>query len=68
MIDLDLKEVIEVVGSGMIVKLTNSDEGILLNFESEEGGRVIRIQPHESDPKTLVLSLDRKKPTFEVVK
>lgn len=68
MIDLDLKEVIEVVGSGMIIKLTNSDEGILLNFESEEGGRVIRIQPHEVDPKTLVLSLDKKKPTFEVVK
>ena len=68
MIDLDRKEVIEVSGSGIIVKLTKSEEGIYLNFESEEGGRVIRIQPHEEDKKTLVLSLDKQKPTFSVVK
>lgn len=68
MIDLDRKEVIEVSCSGIIVKLTKCDEGIYLNFESEEGGRVIRIQPHEEDKKTLVLSLDKKKPTFSVVK
>jgi len=68
LIDLDLKEVIEVSGSGIIVKLTKSEEGIYLNFESEEGGRVIRIQPHEEDKKTLVLSLDKKKPSFSVVK
>ncbi len=67
MIDLDLKEVIEVSGSGMIITLTNAEEGILLNFESEEGGRTIRIQPHEVNKKTLVLSLDKKKPTFTVV-
>lgn len=66
--DLDLKEVIEVKGSGIIVKLTKAEEGIYLNFESEEGGRTIRIQPHEEDKKTLVLSMDRKKPTFSVVK
>ena len=68
MIDLDRKEVIEVSGSGMIIKLTKSEDGIHLNFESEEGGRIIRIQPHEVDKKTLVLSLDKKKPTFSVVK
>ncbi len=68
MIDLDRKEVIEVSGSGIIVKLTKSEEGIYLNFESKEGGRVIRIAPHEEDKKTLVLSLDKQKPTFSVVK
>lgn len=68
MIDLDLKEVIEVKGSGIIVKLTKAEEGIYLNFESEEGGRTIRIQPHEEDKKTLVLSMDKKKPSFSVVK
>lgn len=68
MIDLNLKEVVEVVGNGMIITLTNSGGDIHLNFESEEGGRVIRIQPHEEDKKTLVLSLDKKKPTFQVVK
>ena len=68
MIDLDRKEVIEVSCSGIIVKLTKSEEGIYLNFESEEGGRVIRIQPHEEDKKTLVLSIDKQKPTFSVVK
>lgn len=66
--DLDLKEVIEVKGSGIIVKLTKAEEGIYLNFESEEGGRTIRIQPHDEDKKTLVLSMDRKKPNFSVVK
>lgn len=68
MIDLDLKEVIEVSGAGIIVKLTKNNDEILLNFESEEGGRIIRIQPHEEDKKTLVLSLDKKKPSFSVVK
>ncbi len=68
MIDLDRKEVIEVSGNGIIVKLTKSEEGIYLNFVSEEGGRVIRVKPHEEDQKTLVLSLDKKKPTFSVVK
>ena len=68
MIDLDLKEVIEVSGNGMIITLTKSGDDINLNFESEEGGRIIRIQPHEEDKKTLVLSLDKKKPTFQVVK
>ncbi len=68
MIDLDAKEVIEVVGSGIVVKLTKSEEGIYLNFESEEGGRIIRIQPHETDKKTLVLSMDEKKPSFSIVK
>lgn len=68
MINLDLKEVIEVAGSGMVVKLTKSEEGIYLNFESTEGGRTIRIQPHDTDKKTLVLSLDKKKPTFSIVK
>ncbi len=68
MIDLDKKEVIEVSGSGMIIKLSKAEDGIYLNFESEEGGRTIRIQPHETDKKTLVLSLDQKKTTFSVVK
>lgn len=68
MIDLDKKEVIEIVGSGIVVKLTKAEEGIYLNFESEEGGRVIRIQPHDTDKKTLVLSMDKQKPTFSVVK
>ncbi len=68
LIDLDKKEVVEIVGSGIVVRLTKAEEGIYLNFESEEGGRVIRIQPHEEDKKTLVLSMDKKKPTFTVVK
>ncbi len=68
MIDLDLKEVIEIKGSGMIITLSNAEDGIHFNFESEEGGRVIRIQPHEENKKTLVLSLDKKKPSFTVVK
>ena len=68
MIDLDLKEVIEVSGNGMIVTLTKNGDDIFLNLESEEGGRVIRIQPHQEDKKTLVLSLDKKKPNFQVVK
>lgn len=68
LINLDLKEVIEVSGSGMIIKLTKSEEGIYLNFESEEGGQTIRIQPHQEDNKTLVLSLDKKKPSFSIVK
>ena len=68
MIDLDLKEVVDIKGRGIIVTLTKAEEGIYLNFESEEGGRVIRIQPHEEDKKTLVLSLDDKKPTFKIIK
>lgn len=68
MIDLDLKEVVEVSGNGMIVTLTRVGDDIHLNIESEQGGRIIRIQPHDEDKKTLVLSLDKKKPTFHVVK
>lgn len=68
MIDLDKKEVVEVAGCGMIVTLSRHGDEIYFNFESEEGGRVIRIQPHEEDKKTLVLSLDKKKPSFSVVK
>lgn len=67
-IDLDKKEVIDISGNGMIITLTKIGDDIHFNFESEEGGRVIRIQPHEEDKKTLVLSLDKKKPTFTVVK
>jgi len=68
LLDLDLKEVIEVSGCGMIIKLTKSGSDILLNFESEDGGRTIRIQPHETDKKTLVLSMDKPKSPFTVVK
>lgn len=68
MIDLDKKEVVEVAGSGIVVKLSKNGDEIYLNFESEEGGRTLRIQPHETDKKTLVLSLDKKKPSFSVVK
>lgn len=69
MIDLNKKEVIEVKANGMIIQLTAiEDDTIYVNFESEEGGRTIRIKPHEEDKKTLVFSIDKKKPTFSVVK
>jgi hypothetical protein len=58
-IDLDKAELVEVNGAGLILNLSEDEQGrILVRVESEVGGRRIIIKQHEEDPHCIVFGLD----------
>ncbi len=70
-INLDKAELVEIVGSGLILEVSKDHmDRLLVRVESEEGGGRIIIKQHEEDARCIVYSLDTtpQKPTLTVVK
>ncbi len=71
-INLDKAELVEILGSGLILEISKDEqERVLVRVESEEGGRRILIKQHEEDARCIVYSLDTpspQKPALSLVK